>query len=41
MINPIGSIAGIDALSSFKVDAMYILPIAGVVGMLAMGQGIV
>lgn len=39
MINPIGSIAGIDALSSFKVDAMYILPIAGVVGMLAMGQG--
>lgn len=39
MINPIGSIAGIDALSSFKVDAMYILPIAGVVGMLSMGQG--
>jgi GntP family gluconate:H+ symporter len=39
MINPIGSISGIEALSSFKVDAMYILPIAGIVGMLAMGQG--
>lgn len=39
MINPIGSIAGIDALANFKVDAMYILPIAGIVGMLAMGQG--
>lgn len=38
MINPIGSIAGIGWLSSFKVDAMYILPIAGIVGMLAMGQ---
>ncbi|WP_149094388.1 GntP family permease [Paenibacillus terrae] len=39
MINPIGSISGIEALSNFKVDAMYILPIAGIVGMLAMGQG--
>ncbi|MEW4372331.1 GntP family permease [Paenibacillus kandeliae] len=38
MINPIGSIAGISWLSSFKVDAMYILPIAGIIGMLAMGQ---
>lgn len=39
MINPIGSISGIEVLSNFKVDAMYILPIAGIVGMLAMGQG--
>lgn len=39
MINPIGSISGIAVLSSFKVDAMYILPVAGIVGMLAMGQG--
>lgn len=39
MINPIGSISGIDALANFKVDAMYILPIAGIIGMLAMGQG--
>ncbi|WP_152392734.1 GntP family permease [Paenibacillus guangzhouensis] len=39
MINPIGSIAGIDVLARFKVDAMYILPIAAIIGMLAMGQG--
>ncbi|OKP98957.1 GntP family permease [Paenibacillus sp. P46E] len=39
MINPIGSIAGIDVLSSIKVDALYILPIAGIIGLLAMGQG--
>ncbi|OPA79205.1 gluconate:proton symporter [Paenibacillus selenitireducens] len=39
MINPIGSLSGIEALAKFKVDAMYILPIAGIVGMLAMGQG--
>lgn len=38
MINPIGSISGIDALAKFKVDAMYILPIAGIIGMLAMGK---
>ena len=39
MINPIGSISGIEALSSIKVDALYILPLAGIAGMLAMGQG--
>lgn len=39
MINPIGSLSGIEALSNFKVDALYILPIAGIIGMLAMGQG--
>ncbi len=39
MINPIGSISGIEALANFKVDAMYILPLAGIVGMLAMRQG--
>ncbi len=38
MINPIGSILNIDLLASFKVDAMFILPIAGVIGMLAMGK---
>ncbi|AIQ51038.1 GntP family permease [Paenibacillus sp. FSL R7-0331] len=38
MINPIGSLSGIEALANFKVDALYILPIAGIVGMLAMGQ---
>lgn len=39
MINPIGSISGIEALAHFKVDAMYILPLAGIIGMLAMRQG--
>lgn len=39
MINPIGSISGIEALANFKVDAMYILPLAGIIGMLAMRQG--
>lgn len=39
MINPIGSISGIEALTKLKVDAMYILPLAGIIGMLAMGQG--
>lgn len=38
MINPIGAILGIDALNNFKVDALYILPIAGVIGMIAMGK---
>ncbi|MBP3040483.1 GntP family permease [Bacillaceae bacterium Marseille-Q3522] len=38
MINPIGSIFHIGLLSNFKIDAMYILPIAGVLGMIAMGQ---
>nr|WP_081487144.1 MULTISPECIES: Na+/H+ antiporter NhaC family protein [Paenibacillus sonchi group] len=39
MINPIGSLTGIDALSRIKVDALYILPVAGIIGLLAMGQG--
>ncbi|WP_061087054.1 GntP family permease [Heyndrickxia coagulans] len=38
MINPIGEIFHISTLASFKVDAMYILPIAGVLGMIAMGH---
>ncbi|MEN0614823.1 SLC13 family permease [Klebsiella indica] len=38
MINPIGSIFHISALSAFKLDAMYVLPIAGLVGLIAMGQ---
>lgn len=39
MINPIGSLSGIELLSSMKVDALYILPIAGIIGLLAMGKG--
>ncbi|MNZ47959.1 High-affinity gluconate transporter [compost metagenome] len=38
MITPVGSIFGIDALASLKIDALYVLPIAGVIGMLAMGR---
>ncbi|WP_340139682.1 GntP family permease [Heyndrickxia acidiproducens] len=38
MINPIGQILGISALASFKMDAVYVLPIAGVLGMIAMGH---
>jgi len=38
MVNPIGSILNITALSHFKLDALYVLPFAGIVGMLAMGQ---
>ncbi|MBW4081539.1 GntP family permease [Paenibacillus sp. S150] len=39
MINPIGSLTGVEVLSKIKVDALYILPIAGIIGLLAMGQG--
>ncbi|MFP1799719.1 GntP family permease [Lonsdalea quercina] len=38
MINPIGSILHIPLLSECKLDALYVLPIAGIVGLLAMGQ---
>ncbi|MNO36480.1 High-affinity gluconate transporter [compost metagenome] len=38
MITPVGSILGIDALANLKIDALYVLPIAGVIGMLAMGK---
>lgn len=39
LITPIGDILNIKALAAFNLDAMYILPIAGLVGTLAMGQG--
>lgn len=38
MLNPIGSILHIGLLSSFKLDAMYVLPLAGFIGLIAMGQ---
>lgn len=38
MISPIGNIFHIDFLSNLKIDALYVLPIAGLIGMLAMGQ---
>ncbi|KRO05608.1 H+ gluconate symporter related permease [Levilactobacillus paucivorans] len=39
LLNPVGNILHISILEKFEVDAMYILPIAGLVGMLAMHQG--
>ncbi|HBA9461092.1 TPA: GntP family permease [Escherichia coli] len=38
MINPLGSIFHINALTEFRLDAMYVLPIAGIAGLIAMGQ---
>ena len=37
LMNPIGSILHIEMLANFKVDAMYILPFASVIGAIAMG----
>ncbi|MFD0705351.1 GntP family permease [Alloscardovia venturai] len=39
LINPIGSVLHIGLLQKFRVDAMYILPFAAIVGLLAMKQG--
>ncbi len=39
LINPLGSVLGVKALTMFQVDAMYIFPFAAIVGLLAMGQG--
>lgn len=38
MISPIGSMLGIDFLGSLKIDSLFILPFAGVVGSLALGK---
>lgn len=39
MIGPVGTLLNINVLSKFSLDALYVLPIAGVVGLLAMKQG--
>lgn len=38
MLSPIGAVLGSDLLTSFKIDAMFILPFAGIVGTLVMGK---
>lgn len=38
MINPIATELGLKAIASFKIDAMYILPFASIVGTIAMGR---
>lgn len=37
-ISPLGSILHIKVLSAIKIDSMIILPLAGLIGLLAMGQ---
>lgn len=37
-LNPIGSMLNIKFLINLKIDAMFILPIAGIIGLIAMGQ---
>ncbi|KFF31475.1 GntP family permease [Bifidobacterium bombi] len=39
MVNPVGSLLHIGLLQRFQVDAMYILPIASIIGLFAMKQG--
>ncbi|EJP85733.1 GntP family permease [Bacillus cereus] len=38
MISPLGSIIGIDFLAKLKIDSLFILPFAGVIGSLALGK---
>ncbi|MFD1776444.1 GntP family permease [Paenibacillus rhizophilus] len=38
MISPIGSMLGVDFLASLKIDSLFILPFAGIVGSLALGK---
>lgn len=38
MISPIGSMIGIDFLAKLKIDSLFILPFAGVIGSLALGK---
>lgn len=39
LINPIGTILKIQVLANLKIDALYILPFASIVGTIAMGHG--
>ncbi|WP_059050333.1 GntP family permease [Paenibacillus senegalimassiliensis] len=38
MISPLGAMLGIDFLASLKIDSLFILPFAGIVGSLALGR---
>lgn len=38
MLQPIGQLLNVSALTRFNLDSMYVLPIAGVIGLLAMNQ---
>lgn len=39
MLQPIGQLIGINALANFSLDSMYVLPIAGIIGLIVMGKG--
>ena len=39
MVNPISNLLGIRLLQNFQLDAFFVLPIAAIVGALAMGKG--
>lgn len=39
MVSPIGAIAGIDFLANLKIDSLFILPFAGLVGTIFLGRG--
>lgn len=39
LISPIGSMLHVDVLERFQVDAMYILPLAAIIGLVVMRQG--
>lgn len=38
MISPIGSMLGIESLAALKIDSLFILPFAGIIGTLALGR---
>ena len=38
MVSPIGAMLGVDFLEALKIDSLFILPFAGVVGALALGK---
>lgn len=37
-INPVGSMLNIEVLNNIKIDSMIILPLAGIIGLIAMGE---
>lgn len=39
LVNPVGSMLHVEILEKFQIDAMYILPLASIIGLLAMKQG--
>ncbi|GFN33993.1 GntP family permease [Paenibacillus xylaniclasticus] len=38
MVSPVGTVLGIDALEAIKIDSLFILPFAGIVGSIALGK---